>query len=861
MTIFENTPLWKKTLGLEDETYQEEIEELKLAFLKFRKNSSFLVSAISKALPQLTQHDTTHLDSLWDTASIICGNDFPINPLEGFILGGAILIHDSALCFEAYKDGQDGIRQTPQWQDSYVDLCEKYPNENDESIKHQADFNTLRELHAIQAESLLSLSWSDPDTKQQWFLLENQNLRKHFGKLIGTIAASHHWDIEDLEYKLAGQQNTLPNYPREWRIDPIKIACILRCADAAHIDNLRAPDFLHALIKRNGIAFDHWQAQNKIAKVDIDQSDNNEESLLYTSTTDFEEKDANSWFVVYDALKVIDKEIKSSNSLLKRLNSFNFKIKKVSGIESPEILKKYIRVDGWSPCSAQVHVGNIERLVENLGGQMLYGKSSDLLGVVLRELIQNSRDSILARYQFDTNFEGKISIELQQIEGDYFITIEDNGIGMSERVLTGPLLDFGTSFWSSSLVKSEFPGLRSSKFKSVGKFGIGFYSIFMIAQQVYVASKNWNQGLSDINLLKFLNGFSLRPILKKGQLDNFHPSTSTQVKFKLKKDFLNESKLIEIKTNTMGSSNFQVPIQKYISALCGGLDVNVFFKDSTSSNEETKIHNNIADPSFDKLKWIENISFVDFNEQVQNETKSLIKNHIKRLKPIDENNISLGIAAISIAGPTKQNFLSLQTVGGLAHSVHTRSSDNFIGFFDYHPKSAKREVDNFVAEKSKISNWAKDQLEEIRTENLNDLERYFASSSLAFFNTDPTSIARIVVIINNQPAFYSFDQLVNISLKIGIAFIQTGFSGGNHMEVHHKISNIPNYALVKPIATGSFLSLEMEDNKPKNNFSILDCLYRAIENRGLKPEISHLENVGINSFGYSLNAIIVNSKN
>jgi hypothetical protein len=141
-------------------------------------------------------------------------------------------------------------------------------------------------------------------------------VKNFLGKLIGQIAASHHWNIEELATKLSSQQNSLAEFPREWRIDPVKIACILRCADAAHLDNQRAPDFLYALIKRNGVSLTHWQAQNRISKVDIDQSDPNKETLLFTSTIEFSENDSASWFVVYDAICLVEKEIRSCNSLL-----------------------------------------------------------------------------------------------------------------------------------------------------------------------------------------------------------------------------------------------------------------------------------------------------------------------------------------------------------------------------------------------------------------------------------------------------------------------------------------------------------------------------------------------------------------
>ncbi|MGQ1947760.1 HD domain-containing protein [Geofilum sp. OHC36d9] len=857
MEDYKRTSIWQNTLGIKDDiSNSEKIEELRSAFVSFRKNTSVLVSRISSILPGLTQHEISHLDSLWDTASLIVGENYNLNSLEGFVLGGAILIHDSALCFEAYENGQEGIRKTHQWKDAFAELQLYTNNYELDELKSQADFTALRELHAIQAESLLERSWKDPDNGQELYLLENQALRKHLGKLIGQIASSHHWDIEQIATKLSYQQNSLPNFPREWRIDPVKIACILRCADAAHLDNLRAPDFLYALIKRNGISFNHWQAQNRISKVDIDQSDPNKETLLFTSTIDFKEDDSASWFVAYDAICLVEKEIRSCNTLLsQRDKSLTFKVKKVKGVESPEQLSEFIKVDNWKPCSAQVHVGNIERLIDNLGGEMLYGTGSDLLGITIRELIQNSRDAIYARSFVENQFEGKVTIKIEKTVNDTFLIVEDNGIGMSERVLTGPLLDFGTSFWTSSLIKSEFPGLRSSGFKSIGKFGIGFYSIFMIADSVFVESRNWKDGLSEIHQLKFKEGFTLRPILKKGFIEGFHSSVSTRVKLKLKPSILSDDLMIEIKTNRMGSKNFKVPFSSYLSALFAGLDVKVHFKDKDEA--ESKIHSPINSPDFDKNEWLSTISFLDYRILSQN--KEYISKNIDRLKPIIEDSKQFGFAAISTTLSNEQNFLSVSTVGGLAHSVHNRNSDYFVGYIDFKAKSAKREVGDFAGQETSILGWANDQLKDLLKLNLNPIERYSAASSLCHFKVDPTELAMILVLINKQQVFYTFDQLADLSLSSDIAFLESGFGG--HIETNHSILDLPNYALIRPLSNSSFLSLKFDDgNKPEENNSIFDCLYRKILSKGYDIKIDKVMNIGRNSFSQSINAVVVSAK-
>jgi hypothetical protein len=853
MTIerIKNTFIWKRALApIENEPYADKKEELRSAFMKFRENTSFLVSNISRKLPELTQHDISHLDALWEIASLITGENYPINPLEAFVLGGSILLHDSALCIEAYENGETGLRETIEWKDAFSDINEKNPFEDVAILKSQADFIALRQLHAVQAETLIERRWTDPETGQLIYLLENQLLRKHLGKLIGQIAASHHWDIEFISSKLSSQQNSISTFPREWRIDPVKLACILRCADAAHIDNERAPDFLHALIKRHGLSFNHWKAQNKLSNVDIDQSESKKDTLLFTSTIDYSEDEAESWFVAYDAACLVEKEIKSCNFLLEqRINTEPFQVKKVKGVESPEVMSNYIKPINWKPCSAMVHVGNIEKVIQNLGGEMLYGAGSDFLGIVLRELLQNARDSIQARVVFDKDFTGKIHISIKEEKDTFYLVVEDNGIGMSERVLTGSLLDFGTSFWTSNLVRSEFPGLRSSNFKSIGRFGIGFYSVFMIADQVFVASRNWDKGLNEVTEMKFPQGFTLRPILTKGNIDGFSSLTSTKITLKLKPESISANMMVQIKTNREGSKNFNIPFSQYISALSAGLDVSVTFNEF--GKDEINVHENIESQNFDKNKWLHAISF----SNILTDNRDFISKNIERLKPIIENNKILGLAAINTKLSNQQDFLSITTVGGLAQSVHARDGERFIGYIDYKPKSAKRDIGDYSASKAVIEEWAENQLKELLCLPLNPIERYCASAALSSFNVDPSSLAEILIIKNNRQFFMSFDKIAELSTEMKIAFLEVDY--GKHMETHHRIQSIEGLAMVSPLSNSSFLSLKLHNGIPENDNSIFDCTYRAIIKKSWSPVIERIEGIGKNIWGRNINAITI----
>jgi hypothetical protein len=345
----EKTRLWAISLGSKDadQEVERKKERLRSVLQRFHEHVSDLTSKIAATFPQLTIHDVTHLDALWETADLIAGGGYPLNPMEAFVLGGAILLHDAAHCSEAYQGGQDAVRSTTAWRDALASELAAHPDDTREKLEQYCDFTAIRLLHARQAKKLGEHEWKSENGGSSFFLIEDGDLRSRYGALIGQIAASHNWSIDDVKSRLRAQVNAPGGWPSEWRVDPIKIACLLRCADAAHLDDRRAPDFLLALIRRSGVSLDHWKAQNWLARVDVDQSDPSQSSLLFTSTHAFKPSDASAWWVACDAVAMLDAEIRASNSLLlSRVQrdscSPAFKMQRVTGANSPTELRKSV---------------------------------------------------------------------------------------------------------------------------------------------------------------------------------------------------------------------------------------------------------------------------------------------------------------------------------------------------------------------------------------------------------------------------------------------------------------------------------------------------------------------------------------
>lgn len=847
---YKETILWKKSIDNTEYGNDSQREELRQAFFRVRDNAKYILDKIRNDFPSLTVHDISHVDSLWQVGSVITGDDYDINPLEGFVLGCAFLMHDAVLSYEA-AGGRERLRDTIEWKDYYADYKEKeYSTE--EIRLYETDFSTIRLLHAKYAEQLYKQLFEKEDGSR-FYIIEDESLRIHLGEIICKIAASHHWNIEDVE-KLGCQFSAISGFPREWRINPIKLACILRCADAGHIDAGRAPDYLLKLLDINGVSRNHWIAQNRLSQIDTDLRDDSK--VIIRSNMKFGEEDFAAWNVAYDAVCVLNHELKVSNELMKRNNICEFQAHSVTGADSQEHLCQYIETDGWMPCNASVHISNIEGLINNLGGEKLYG-SEHKLEIVLRELIQNGRDAICARRMIDRDFEGKIIVSVEKVEGITWITVKDNGIGMSLLTLKDYLLNFGSSFWASDLAKREFPGLNSSGYKSVGQFGIGFYAVFMIASEVRVETRRFDKSFDDAYVVKFPKGLCLRPIISNTRSNS--SSYSTTVRFSIDELKYRWNSKVEIRPGIQGVSPFEVPFSAVLSNLTAGLDVDVFYKEE-EKNEEM-IHSDFAKMeigSNQMREWLKDITYARYRGG--NLYTEYIDSNYQRVTKLYSDGKCYGVAAINTLWQANASYFDVTTVGGLATFSHASNDAEFLGCILVEPNTAKR--DGNVKKNDNIE-WAKEQYSLLYKNGLSEIDRLRLPYIMGQYSIDMTNIMLVRVVNKGGEVFLI--QLKNLLFelkdkKLKLIFPLSSYSTNDRIEYYLDYERTremmsENELLFVVETNCSFLNTEEEDKDFPLN--IVNCIRLLSKNLSIKLKETVLDGRAVSRLGGICKALII----
>ncbi len=566
----------------------------------------------------------------------------------------------------AYPGGLDQLRALPIWKDIVTSLLTRQlgrmPTVEEISdpgaeIERWAMEYVLREEHPKHARTLLGQHFTDSKGRDAGALLEHADLRHHYGDAIGRIAASHGLSIDEVRAEFEGHPLPPPDgYPDTWVVDLLKVACLLRVADACQLTG-RAPRFLRILRKPSELSNNHWIFQQHLLQPLVAS-----DRLVFRSGHRFHEDEAEAWWLCFDTLQMANRELQQVDAVFidLRREQDRFVVHGIVGAESPDRLAKEIPTDHWMPVNTQVRITDVAGLVRTLGGEQLYGH---VPLIPLRELIQNATDAIRARAA-DAGYgqeRGAVCVRTGKDEEGEWVEVEDNGIGMSTAVLTDPLLDFGATFWGSPLMRQEFPGLLSKRFQPTGKFGVGFFSVFMWGDHVRVTTRPYKLGEGATQVLDFKHGLSSRPLLRQAHEKEVLIHGGTVVRIWTDKLLYETSQLVT-QLNNHAHSTFA----KVCGWLCPTLDVNL----DVQVEGEARVQVVAADDwvSLDGNALIERLQLVGFTQYPDQPDNTVALGANMRLIRDETSGEVVGRACAYATGMGSRNPAGVVTVGGIRSS-------------------------------------------------------------------------------------------------------------------------------------------------------------------------------------------------
>jgi molecular chaperone HtpG len=234
--------------------------------------------------------------------------------------------------------------------------------------------------------------------------------------------------------------------------------------------------------------------------------------------------------------------------------------------------------------------------------------------IFIRELVSNASDAIdklnYLRLTQDNlkekyaDFKGQINIKLD--EEDNSITIADNGLGMNEEDLIasiGTIAKSGTKSFVEAL-----SGDAKKDSNLIGQFGVGFYSVFMVADKVDVISKKAGEEQAYKWSSDGTGSYDLNPCVKD--------ESGTVIYIKLKE---------EERSDYTSKYRVETVVKKYSNHIAYPIFLNYNEEVTEELSEEDKKAGKVAEKSIEKKR-----------EQI-NEATALWTQPKANLKPEDYN--------------------------------------------------------------------------------------------------------------------------------------------------------------------------------------------------------------------------------
>ena len=349
--------------------------------------------------------------------------------------------------------------------------------------------------------------------------------------------------------------------------------------------------------------------------------------------------------------------------------------------------------------------------------------------IFLRELISNSSDA-LDKLRFESTKGSEIEdkdlpleIRVNFNEKKKLITVSDTGIGMTKDEL---IKNIGTIAKSGS---SEFiKQLQENKAEAnniIGKFGVGFYSVFMVAEEVIIKTKSYRKNTKAVEWRS--NGLGDYEIMEPDE----KLKRGTTIEIHLKddaKDFADKYRLETVIKKHSNFVNFPIYLEKEkintVSAIWREPKSSVkkeqydeFYKFMSHDPDEPMdvIHNSVDAPiQFHSLLFIpkKNFDFFGFGREdygldlyvrrvlIQHQNKDLLPEYLRFVKGVVESedlplNISRETLQENIIFTKISNTVTSQVLSFLTKKAKDKPEE-YTEFWNEHGKYLKLGYSDFT---------------------------------------------------------------------------------------------------------------------------------------------------------------------
>lgn len=259
-------------------------------------------------------------------------------------------------------------------------------------------------------------------------------------------------------------------------------AAILRIADILDFDMERTPSSLFRALGIEDkqlpgfkISLKEWTKQMAVHTISISENE-----IMVKA-------DCNSPSIehaVREMCASVEREIRDTLSIIRSVKN---EITSRYYTNLPLTVKADIRSNGYTYRDYSIRLNDMA--IRNLlMGNNLYTKKY----VAARELIQNSLDACQVRSRLERfGYYPLVKVYISKdANGRNWFVVQDNGIGMDDKVLSDYFFKIGNSYYSSDEFKTLKKDKKLTDFTPSSRFGIGILSVFMIGNVVKITTSN-----------------------------------------------------------------------------------------------------------------------------------------------------------------------------------------------------------------------------------------------------------------------------------------------------------------------------------------------------------------------------------